>query len=234
MKIVIISDGKYGDRAVEVVKTEFPETKMVIVEEMDPHQLIDDFEFPEDIEKEIQESNLIVSYVRHPDVASELCYYDKPVILGIFFGEGFLRQIQDDNPFVVMPSSMCHLLPNTKSSEINEFATKFGKPIFEIFLDDSVIREIKLTAQSPCGASKAGVDFLRGKKLTTENLNEYALLVRHECREPLSVILNRNQMAETAMQNHLDSLFIAVKKVNPDLFKPGTELYEYESKFSQK
>ena len=231
MKILILSDGKYGDRAVEVVKTEFPETKMIIIEEMNPRELIDEYEFPEEIENEIKNSDLLVSYVRHPDVVSELCYYEKPVILGIYFGEGFLNQIRQDNPYVEMPSSMCHLLPNTQSPEINEFAKKFGKPIFDIELDDLVIKNISLVAQSPCGASKAGIDFLKGKKLTTETLNEYALLVRHECREPLSIILNRPQMAETAMQNHLNSLFIALKKVNPDLFKMGSELQQYAAKF---
>ena len=243
MKILILSDGirnsktneiepKFGDRAVEVVKTEFPDTKLVAIEEMDPRQLIDEYEFPDEIESLIKESDLLISYIRHPDVASELCYYDeKPVILAIYFGEGFVKQLQEDNPNVVMPSSMCHLLPDSNNLIINEFAKKFGKPIFNIVLDDLIIKEISLSAQSPCGASKAGIDFLNGKKLTKEILNEYALLVRHECREPLSVILNRSQMAETAMQNHLNSLFLAIKEANPELLKRGTEIHEYVAKF---
>ncbi len=231
MKILILSDGKYGDRALDVIKTEFPDTKMALIEEMDPRELIDEYEFPEDIEELINESDLLISYIRHPDVASELCYYEKPVILAIFFGEGFVNQLLDDNPNVVMPSSMCHLLPDSKSQTINEFANKFGKPVFNIEFDNLVIKEINLNTQSPCGASKAGIEFLKGKKLITETLNEYALLVRHECREPLSIILNRQGMAESAMQNHLNSLFLTIKKENPDLLKEGTELFEFVKKF---
>jgi len=242
LKILILSDGvrnsktkviepKFGDRALLMVKTEFPDTKLVAIEEMNPRELIDEYEFPEDIDTLIKESDLLISYIRHPDVASELCYYEKPVILAIFFGEGFVKQLQDDNPDVVMPSSMCHLLPDSNNSIINEFAKKFGKPVFNLELDNLLIKEISLSAQSPCGASNVGIEFLKGKKLTAKLLNEYALLVRHECREPLSVILSRNLMAETAMQNHLSSLFIAIKKTNPELLKRGTEIHEYAAKF---
>ncbi|NHI92608.1 MAG: hypothetical protein EAX96_08900 [Candidatus Lokiarchaeota archaeon] len=232
MKILIVSDGKYGDRAVEIIKQVFPETKMVVVEEMDPRQLLDEFEFPKDVENDINEADLLISYVRHPDVVSELCLYEKPVILGIFFGEGFLRQIHNENMDVEMPSSMCHLAPNSKNSVINEFAKKFGIPKYIIDLDDLVVKNIQLITQSPCGASKASLNFLVGKTLTKESLNEFALSIRQECREPLSIILKRNQMAETSMLNHLKSFFMELKEKYPDLMKQGTELYDYASKFS--
>ena len=53
MKILIISDGQFGDRAADHIKTIFQNTKICYIEEIDRNQLIDDYEFSSTIESEI-------------------------------------------------------------------------------------------------------------------------------------------------------------------------------------
>lgn len=235
MKILVLSDGKYGDRAYETIKIQFPDTKFMTVEEINPNELLDDVDLPDNIIDAIEESDLIISYIRHPDIVYEICYYDKPVIVAIYFGEGFLRSIINDNPYVEMPSSMCHLEPNTKSDIINQFAERFGRPKLIIELDGSVndeplIKSIKLETQSPCGASITGINALINKRVNPDNLNEFAMIVRQECREPVSLILRRDEMSQAATVNHLESVFEELKKINPQLFKNGSQLQKYEER----
>jgi hypothetical protein len=235
MKVLVLSDGKYGDRAYETIKKQFPDTKFMTVEEINPNELLDDVDLPDNIIDAILESDLIISYIRHPDIVYEICYYDKPVIIAIYFGEGFLRSIINDNPYVEMPSSMCHLEPNTKSDIINQFAERFGRPKLIIELDggisdDPLIKSIKLETQSPCGATITGINALLNKGINPDNLNEFAMIVRQECREPVSLILRRDEMSQAATVNHLESVFEALKEINPELFKSGSHLQKYEDK----
>ncbi len=68
MKILIISDGQFGDRAADHIKNKFQNTKICYIEEIERNQLINDYEFSPKIESEILKSDLIISYIRHPDV----------------------------------------------------------------------------------------------------------------------------------------------------------------------
>ncbi|MBD3187832.1 hypothetical protein GF325_13435, partial [Candidatus Bathyarchaeota archaeon] len=111
MKVLILSDGKFGDRAIEVIRGEYPDALMASIEPRDSSELIDDYEFDPAVEEKIQEVDLVVSYIRHPDINFELCLLGKPTIVAIYFGKGFLFQVQQDNPDMVMPLSMCGLKP---------------------------------------------------------------------------------------------------------------------------
>ena len=78
MKILVLSDGKYGDRAYEVIKNAYPDTKFLVIDEVNPNEFLDEVDLPQDVLNAISESDLIISYVRHPDIVTEICYYDKP------------------------------------------------------------------------------------------------------------------------------------------------------------
>ena len=89
MKIIIFSDGKYGDRAIKVVKTKFPDSELILLEEHDHTMFLDEVNLPEDAETAIRNADLLILYVRHPDVVAEICERQKPTILPINFGQGF-------------------------------------------------------------------------------------------------------------------------------------------------
>ena len=117
----------------------------------------------EDLDLNLPECDLYIWYVRHPDVALAIVEKQKPVILGVSFGPGFLRQAKGINENVVAPVTMCSLEDNTWVPEINEFAKVFGRPSFDVNVrDDGIIDSIRVIRGSPCGSTVAASAELHG------------------------------------------------------------------------
>ncbi|MFX0075951.1 MAG: DUF166 family protein [Candidatus Hermodarchaeota archaeon] len=237
MKVLILSDGKYGDRAIKVVQKKFPDAEFILIREENPMMFMDDVHLENEIETAIDIADLLILYIRHPDVVAEICMRQKPTILPVHFGEGFLNQIKALNPKVIQPISMCNALPNTGISELDEFFNKFGSPKYEIKLEYSkdnqpIIKEINLKRESPCGSSYNTLEHIRGKSITLDTLNNFALSVRQECREPMSIVFKRD-FSETAGTTHLLKLIDAIKKEDPSLLRNDTFLRDYISKLSE-
>jgi len=197
MKILIISDGKYGDRAIKIVQKKFPDAEFLIIREENPMVFMDEVSLENELETAIEHANLLILYIRHPDVVAEICMRQKPTILPVHFGEGYLNQIKALNPKVIQPISMCNALPNTGISELDEFFNKFGSPKYKIKLEYSkenqpIIKEVNLKKESPCGSSYNTLEHIRGKLITPDTLNNFALSVRQECREPMSIVFKRD------------------------------------------
>jgi len=179
LKIGIISDGKYGERAYANIKKRF-EAKWILVPEIPSNIMLDD-----EIDLEIPECDLYISYVRHPDVILQLAELQKPLILGVLPGVGLLRQAKSINPDVVHAPTMCSLENNTGISEIDHFITFFGRPVYELNLNnDHIFKRLEVKRSSLCGSSEAGSEFLLNKGLNEENLQNFALSICHECRAP--------------------------------------------------
>lgn len=234
MRVLILSDGKYGDRAIKVVQKKFPDAEFLLIREENPMVFMDDVHLENEIETAIDIADLLILYIRHPDVVSEICMRQKPTILPVHFGEGFLNQIKALNPKVIQPISMCNALPNTGIGELDEFFNKFGSPKYKIKLEYSkdnqpIIKEINLKKESPCGSSYNTLEHIRGKSITPDTLNNFALSVRQECREPMSIVFKRD-FSETAGTTHLLKLIDAIKKEEPSLLRNDTLLRDYISK----
>jgi hypothetical protein len=177
MKIGIVSDGKFGDRAFEIIRERFP-TEWIMAPF--PQSLVVD-----DLDLTLPECDLYISYVRHPDVALAIIEKQKPVILGVSFGPGFLRQAKAINENIIAPLTMCSLEDNTWVPEINEFAKVFGRPTFDVKVrDDGTIETIKVLRGSPCGSTVAASAELHGTQLSPEQLRYYGLRICHFCRAP--------------------------------------------------
>jgi len=232
IKIAILSDGKYGDRAVNVIKKKIPDTELIILEERDASEIIDEVFLEDTIERSIKEADLLILYVRHPDVVYEICSRQKPTILAIDFGQGFLKQVQEINPRIVMPISMCNALPDTDIDFIDEYFKQYGNPEYEIRLTSSesgsfVFSDIKLLKESPCGASNASIELIKGKEVTPETLNSFAINVRQECREPVSFLLSHRDMSDSSASLHLLNLLDALEKEAPSLFAAESPIGKY-------
>jgi hypothetical protein len=179
LKIGLISDGKYGERAFENIKHVF-ETIWVLVPDIPSYIMID-----EEMDLDIPDCDLYISYVRHPDIILQIAELQKPLILGITPGMGLYHQVKKINPKVISPRTMCSLEPNTGIPEVDEFARYFGKPEFQIKRDEvGNIKEVLINRSSPCGSSRAGAEFFKNKALSVQNLQDLALHVCHECRAP--------------------------------------------------
>ncbi|AGB03708.1 DUF166 family protein [Methanoregula formicica] len=205
MKIGIVSDGKFGDRAFEIIKEKFP-TEWI------PAPFIQS-PIADDIELALPECDLYISYVRHPDVALAVIGKKKPVILGVSFGPGFLRQAKAINEDIIAPPTMCSLEDNTWVPEINEFAKVFGKPQFDVKIrDDGTIDTVRVLRGSPCGSTVAASAELPGTQISEEQLRHYGLRICHFCRAPR---LGKTCDKEVSGLFHIRELVRSVNAVNP-------------------
>ncbi|MFX0167590.1 MAG: DUF166 family protein [Candidatus Hodarchaeota archaeon] len=179
MKIGLISDGKYGERAFENFKREF-EVIWIKVPEIPSNIILDEI-----VNVNIPDCDLYISYIRHPDLILQIAELQKPLILGITPGLGLAEQAKRINPKVISPRTMCSLEPNTGIDEIDEFALYFGRPKYEVLTNSQgLVRAIKVNRSSPCGSSLASANFIKSKSIKLNNLQNFALAVCHECRAP--------------------------------------------------
>ncbi len=234
MKILIISDGKYGDRAIKVVQKKFPDAEFLIIREENPTMFLDEIFLDKEVETAIERADLLILYVRHPDVVAEICMRQKPTILPVHFGGGFFNQVKNSNPKVIQPITMCNALPNTGIRELDKFFEKFGSPIYKIKIEYSennqpIIKKVRLLVESPCGASDYTLEHIRGKLITPDSLNNFAISVRQECREPMSIVFKR-EFSETAGATHFLKLIDAIEKEEPSLLVDHTALRDYTSR----
>ncbi len=201
--IGLVSDGKYGNRAFDNIHERF-EVYWILVPEIPETVMLDD---PIDIE--IPDCDFYISYVRHPDIILQLVELGKPLILGILPGNGLYEQAKSINPHVIHARTMCSLENNTGISEIDEFATYFGKPRYHIKINEELkVLDVDVDRISLCGSSEAGARFIKGKTLNDNNLRDFALAVCHECRAPR---FGRTCDKEVAGIIHLLSLYDAIK-----------------------
>ena len=205
MKIGIVSDGKFGDRAYEVIKEKFP-TEWIMA--AFPQSMVVD-----DLELDLPECDLYISYVRHPDVALAIIEKQKPVILGVSFGPGFLRQAKAINENIVAPVTMCSLEDNTWVPAINEYAKVFGRPSFDVKVqEDGTIDSVRVIRGSPCGSTVAASAELRGTRLSPEQLQHYGLRICHFCRAPR---FGRTCDKELSGLLHIRELMRTINGVSP-------------------
>jgi len=207
MKIGIVSDGKFGDRAYEVIRERFPTEWIMAPFIQSP--------IAEEIELTLPACDLYLSFVRHPDVALAIIENQKPVILGVSFGPGFLRQARAINEDIVAPPTLCSLEDTTWVPVINEYANVFGRPVLDVKVqEDSTIEGVRVIRGSPCGSTVAASAELHGTQMSVETLQHYGLRICHFCRAPR---FGRTCDKERAGLLHARELVRAVSAVSPDV-----------------
>jgi hypothetical protein len=231
IKILIISDGRLGDRAFETILTRNPATEMIVLDVPDASIMVEKFRFDDDSLVAISSTELLISYLRHPDVTLELCTFRKPTILAYYLGEGLLKQAQEVNPDVIMPASMCRLEPDTGIPIIDEFARYFGLPGYQMELEciDGAWRfkKITLVTESPCGSSRRALLFLEDAFVTPATINAFAMNIAQDCKESVAYQLAKSDSSDTAALNHVIPLLNAIEDIVPDLFFESGLLHDY-------
>ena len=206
LKVGLFSDGKYGTRAYDNIKKRF-ETHWILVPDIELSVMIDD-----DLDINIPDCDIYISYVRHPDIILQIAEMQKPLILGVMPGIGLYQQALRINPKTIHAPTMCSLENNTGIPEVDEFTEFFGRPIFEPTIDENgVFNQILVKRSSLCGSSDAGAKFLTNREFSQANLQEFALSVCHECRAPR---FGHTCDKEVAGINHLVSLLNNISDEN--------------------
>ena len=144
LKIVIITDGPYGNRAFDNIEKKF-NTEFIMLEKP-ISMFMDDIEIPEKDIKLIENANILITYTTHPDLTLELVerFNDKVdwIIVAAWQGEGFKNQLKS-HPNVICPYVMCELEENG-TPFIDEFASQIGKPQVELRFEENKLKDVKV------------------------------------------------------------------------------------------
>lgn len=188
LKVAIITDGPYGERAYETIKKEF---KTSFIQLKKPNStFIDELELsPQDVEI-IEGVNILITYTTHPDLTLLLVerFAEKVdwIIVAAWSGEGFKNQFKSFGN-VVFPNIMCEL-EKIDDPTFDEFISHIGKPEVEIEIENSKLKDIRVLRCAPCGSTGFIADFLKekykGQRVDWEDLPREAglRLQNYPCR----------------------------------------------------
>lgn len=188
LKVGIVTDGPYGERAYENINKEF-DAVFVEIEEVSP-MFIDDIEIPEEKVKEIEGVNILITYTLHPDLTLELVERFSNIvdwlIVAAWRGEGFKNQLESYGN-VICPYIMCEL-DEIGDPIYDKFVSHIGKPKVHFTLDGNKIKDVVVLKSSPCGSTEFVAEFIKnkysGEQLDSENIPiEAGLKLQHyPCR----------------------------------------------------
>lgn len=165
LKVVLVTDGPYGDRAYETIKMEFDAEFIEL--EKPSSMFMDELDIPENLLKTIKEANILITYTTHPDVTLDLIHMVNKevdwIIVAAWNGEGFKNQLERYGN-VTCPYIMCELEENGNPA-FDEFVSKIGKPKIELVLDGNNLKNIEVLRTSPCGSTAFVADYIKEKYL---------------------------------------------------------------------
>jgi hypothetical protein len=161
MKVVILTDGPYGDRAYDNIKKVF-ETDFLRIEAPTDMFFDDEIEIPIEQEEKIEKANIIISYISHPDLNLDIVYKfaDKVdwVIIASWKGEGLKNQFESKSN-VSCPYIMCELEKNGNPI-YDEFVSKIGRPKVDVILENGLVKDVNIIRSSPCGSTSFVADYI--------------------------------------------------------------------------
>jgi len=214
LKIVIVTDGNYGDRTYNIICKKF-DCEFIEIEQPDG-MFIEDVEIPSDAMKMLETADLIISYILHPDLVLELVeqLHDKVgwIIVGAWKGEGFKNQLEQYEN-VSCPENMCDLEENG-DSVFDEFVSKFGKPIVEIDCEGNRVSEVRVLRSSPCGSTFFVAEEMVGEDINNLPIKAGLKLQHYPCRAPKLRLFVDECKKEIASNFHSDAFEDAIEKYN--------------------
>jgi len=166
IKVIIVTDGPYGDRTYDTVCKDF-ECDFIELEQPES-MFIDDVEIPNNMLDKLEKADLIISYILHPDLLLEMVenVHDKVgwIIVAAWRGEGLKNQLEDYGN-VNCPETMCELEENG-DPVYDEFVFKYGKPIVEVELKGNIVSDVRVINSAPCGST-----YFVAKEMIGEDIN---------------------------------------------------------------
>jgi hypothetical protein len=213
LKVVIVTDGPYGDRAYEHISEEF-DTEFIELEQP-ASMFADDIEIPEEAVKKIQGSDLLITYTLHPDLTLDLVelFHDKVkwIIVAAWRGEGFKNQVERFGN-VTCPENMCDLQENG-NPVFDKFVSRFGRPIVRINCQGDKIVDIEVLRSSPCGSTFFVAEEMIGQDLENLPIKAGLKLQHYPCRAPkMRLFADDECKKEMAANFHKEAFESAIKK----------------------
>ncbi|AAB98843.1 TPA: DUF166 domain-containing protein [Methanocaldococcus jannaschii] len=192
MKVAILTDGVYGDRAYNTIKSKFPCDFITVKYYGD----FDEITISENTIEKLKDYDLFITYTLNPDLTYELVRKIKElnnkafVLVGAWKGEGFKKQIESfGNAFC--PYLMCDIdedeLKDYKDyldnyPHLKEFLKYFGKPKVKLYIKNNKIEKIDVLREAPCGSTSETLKEFVGREFNDKTLIDIGLRVQHFCR----------------------------------------------------
>ena len=222
MKIIILTDGPYGDRAYNNIKKDF-DTDFIKMEAPINTFLDDYIEIPKEQADQIEKANIIISYISHPDLGLDIVYRfaDKVdwIIIASWKGNGLKKQLELKNN-VSCPHIMCELEKNGNPI-YDEFVSKIGRPKVDLIIENGKIKDVKVLRSSPCGSTLFASEFIadkyKDKVPDEENLpREAGLIIQcYPCRaEKMRLFSDEESKKQKASEFHREAFEKAMKTKN--------------------
>ncbi|WP_414469937.1 DUF166 domain-containing protein [Methanobacterium sp. ACI-7] len=213
LKVIIVTDGPYGERAYEYISKEF-DTKFIEVEKP-TSMFVDEIEIPEDILSKIEGADILITYTIHPDLTFDLVelLHDKVgwVIVAAWRGEGFKNQLESLGN-VTCPENMCDLEENG-NPVFDEFVAKFGRPIVKINCQGDKIVDIDVVRSSPCGSTYFVAEDMIGKDVEDLPIRAGLRIQHYPCRAPKMRLFTDDECKkEMAANFHKEAFENALKE----------------------
>ncbi|MBI5679333.1 MAG: DUF166 domain-containing protein [Methanobacterium sp.] len=213
LKIVIVTDGPYGERAYDHISKEF-DTEFIELEQP-TSMFADDIEIPEDALKEIRGADILITYTLHPDLTLDLVelLHDKVkwIIVAAWRGDGFKNQVERFGN-VTCPENMCDLQENG-NPVFDEFVSKFGRPIVKVNCQGDKIVDIEVLRSSPCGSTFFVAEEMIGQDLEDLPIKAGLKLQHYPCRAPkMRLFADDECKKEMAANFHKEAFENAIKK----------------------
>ena len=212
LKIAVVTDGPYGDRTFDTICKEF-ESDFIELEQPES-MFMEDVEIAEEALESLKSTDIIISYILHPDLLLELVEqlhdYVGWIIVGAWKGEGFKNQIEEyDN--VICPENMCDL-EESGDEVFNEFVSKFGKPIVEIEIEGNKVSKVHVLRSSPCGSTFFVADEMVGEDVNNLPIKAGLKVQHYPCRAPKMRLFVDECKKELAANFHKDAFEDAIER----------------------
>lgn len=192
INVGVITRGKYGHRLIDNIKdifppitTDIPEHLPVFIE--DPAAFLST-SIP-DIDPAVFVCDLVITYSLHPDITPEIVrqcgiHGAKAVIIpGGLARAGFdAQKVGAEYGIEVVIEEICCTLDTGDNAIINEFASHFGLPEFEVRIDNGKIISAQVLRSAPCGSTNFISENLTGLDIADAPAKAGLLLAHYPCR----------------------------------------------------
>lgn len=246
MRVLLVTQGEYGDRMVGNIEAHTPEGWEVRTWRAPPAlpPLIDD---PDDfLPEELPEVDLVVSFGEDPGVAEllpDIVSRSKagavlvPIDSEAWVPSGMatqLKRVFDERGIgSAFPKPLCSLTEDTygfpkrtpyDDPSIREFARHFGAPRFEIEVEDGVMSRVRVLRDATCGCARHVSEGLVGKRPEEVEFEAGMLHHHYPCLATMGI---DPQLGDTLM--HISGIIMRedlAEKLGPfkkkHVFKPDT------------
>ena len=149
MKVGIVARGKHGKFTANEMAKYFEVSIFELPEELPA--IVEDVSLPEDV----LNADVLISYSEHPDISIRILESAKAGLI-IFTGKSGskvqLKKVAEERGLKLLLVDICCVVPSVKGFE--EFFSIFGKPEFEVEVEDGKLRDVRVIRCAFCGATR--------------------------------------------------------------------------------